>query len=29
VLGLAFWGGLIIGPVIAIVAAIVPAGTKK
>ena len=29
VLGLVFWGGLIIGPVIAIVAAIVPAGTKK
>jgi hypothetical protein len=29
VLGLVFWGGLIIGPVIAFIAAIVPAGTKK
>jgi hypothetical protein len=29
VLGLLFWAGLIIGPVIALVAAIVPAGTKK
>lgn len=28
-LGLVFWGGLIIGPVIAFAAAIVPAGTKK
>jgi len=28
VLGLVFWGGLIIGPVIAFAAAIVPAGTK-
>jgi hypothetical protein len=29
VLGLVFWGGLIIGPVIAFIAAIVPGGTKK
>jgi hypothetical protein len=29
VLGLVFWGGLIIGPVIAFIAAIVPADTKK
>ena len=29
VLGLVFWGGLIIGPVIAFVAAIVPESTKK
>jgi hypothetical protein len=28
-IGLLFWAGLIIGPVIAFVAAIVPAGIKK